>query len=330
MLVARGSSDNAAVYGRYLLGITSRRPVALAAPSLLTLYGVDPGVDGWLAVAVSQSGRTPEIVDVARELTTYADAVDHDPARLAAAEERRAAVIVVGSRGRGALVSLDTKWTAEGLRRLGIYGPELNQTRLTVPGSTPSILATISVCTVSWPCPRCQSRRSTTSGIPASSLRCATRTARPADMRSRSSRGPVSQSSRIRSRPTNGSCAAAASPTGADVALESALLIGTTALVSTVPAVSYWLARKAWMPVAVQVLARLLDTVAGARSAVAVLAGDTGTGKSVLVGWAVEEAPDGGARPGSATPSAVVARASRNGMRRSRRGRPTAASGRRR
>lgn len=40
----------------------------------------------------------------------------------------------------------------------------------------------------------------------------------------------------------------------------------------------------------VQVLTRLLDTVAGARSTVAVLAGDTGTGKSVLVGWAVEEA----------------------------------------
>lgn len=68
-LVARGSSDNAAVYGRYLLGMATGRPVALAAPSLVTLYGVDPRVDGWLAVAVSQSGRTPEIVDVARRMT---------------------------------------------------------------------------------------------------------------------------------------------------------------------------------------------------------------------------------------------------------------------
>lgn len=69
VLVARGSSDNAAVYGRYLLGMATRRPVALAAPSLVTLYGVDPRVDGWLAVVVSQSGRTPEMVNVARHMT---------------------------------------------------------------------------------------------------------------------------------------------------------------------------------------------------------------------------------------------------------------------
>jgi glucosamine--fructose-6-phosphate aminotransferase (isomerizing) len=38
--------------------------VALAAPSLQTLYGVEPRLRGWLAVAISQSGRTPEIVTV--------------------------------------------------------------------------------------------------------------------------------------------------------------------------------------------------------------------------------------------------------------------------
>jgi glucosamine--fructose-6-phosphate aminotransferase (isomerizing) len=68
VLVARGSSDNAAVYGRYALELATGRPVALAAPSLVTRYGVRGDLDGWLAVGVSQSGRTPEIVTVLRAL----------------------------------------------------------------------------------------------------------------------------------------------------------------------------------------------------------------------------------------------------------------------
>jgi len=64
LLVARGSSDHAAVYGRYLLELAFGVPVAMAAPSLLTRYNATPHVAGYLAVALSQSGRTPEIVDV--------------------------------------------------------------------------------------------------------------------------------------------------------------------------------------------------------------------------------------------------------------------------
>jgi glutamine---fructose-6-phosphate transaminase (isomerizing) len=66
LLVARGSSDHAAVFGRYVLEAACGRPVALAAPSLQTLYGVRVDYRGYLAVAVSQSGRTPEIVAVLR------------------------------------------------------------------------------------------------------------------------------------------------------------------------------------------------------------------------------------------------------------------------
>jgi len=64
VLLARGSSDHAAVYGRYVLELASGRPVSLAAPSLHTLYGAKVDYSGYLAVAVSQSGRTPEIVTV--------------------------------------------------------------------------------------------------------------------------------------------------------------------------------------------------------------------------------------------------------------------------
>jgi len=71
VIVARGSSDYAAIFGRYLIEAATGTPVALAAPSLETLYGVRPRLEGWLAVAVSQSGRTPEIAAV---LERYAQA----------------------------------------------------------------------------------------------------------------------------------------------------------------------------------------------------------------------------------------------------------------
>lgn len=61
VLVARGSSDHAAIYGRYVLEHATGCPVALAAPSLHTRYGVVPELGGFLAVGVSQSGRTPEV-----------------------------------------------------------------------------------------------------------------------------------------------------------------------------------------------------------------------------------------------------------------------------
>ena len=61
-IVARGSSDHAAVYGRYLLEAATGKPVSLAAPSLHTLYRVDVDYSGQLVIAVSQSGATPEIV----------------------------------------------------------------------------------------------------------------------------------------------------------------------------------------------------------------------------------------------------------------------------
>ena len=64
VIVARGSSDYAAIFARYLLEAVTGRPVALAAPSLVTLYGTKLRLDGWLALGISQSGRTPEIVTV--------------------------------------------------------------------------------------------------------------------------------------------------------------------------------------------------------------------------------------------------------------------------
>src|SRR3954453_22921251 len=66
--VARGSSDHAAVYGRYLAELVSGHPAALGAPSLQTLYRAEVDYGGWLVVALSQSGATPEIQTVTRRL----------------------------------------------------------------------------------------------------------------------------------------------------------------------------------------------------------------------------------------------------------------------
>jgi glucosamine--fructose-6-phosphate aminotransferase (isomerizing) len=64
VVVARGSSDHAATTGRYLLEMSSNRPVASASPSIHTLYNTDVDFDGYAVVGVSQSGRTPEVTAV--------------------------------------------------------------------------------------------------------------------------------------------------------------------------------------------------------------------------------------------------------------------------
>jgi glucosamine--fructose-6-phosphate aminotransferase (isomerizing) len=64
LIVARGSSDNAATYAKYLLGARNRLPVALAAPSLYTIYGAPPRLRDTLVLGISQSGTSPDIVAV--------------------------------------------------------------------------------------------------------------------------------------------------------------------------------------------------------------------------------------------------------------------------
>jgi glucosamine--fructose-6-phosphate aminotransferase (isomerizing) len=132
VIVARGSSNYAAVYGRYVLELHARRPVTLAAPSLFTHYGARTPMDGWLAVAISQSGRTPEITRVADALRgegakTIAVTNDADsPLALAAdwtlaleAGEERAVPATKTMTAQLAAVALlaealgDTTWPAE-------------------------------------------------------------------------------------------------------------------------------------------------------------------------------------------------------------------------
>lgn len=61
---ARGSSDHAATYGKYLLETTIGRAVASIGPSIASTYGRTPAIDGALFIAVSQSGRSPDLVQL--------------------------------------------------------------------------------------------------------------------------------------------------------------------------------------------------------------------------------------------------------------------------
>jgi glucosamine--fructose-6-phosphate aminotransferase (isomerizing) len=65
--VARGTSDNAARYAQFLFGFRLRLPVALATPSLHTLYGTPPNYGGALVIGISQSGASPDVVSVLEE-----------------------------------------------------------------------------------------------------------------------------------------------------------------------------------------------------------------------------------------------------------------------
>jgi fructoselysine-6-P-deglycase FrlB-like protein len=63
LYIARGSSDNAAVYGSYLTGVHAGRLATLGSPSIATTYQKPIDLSGVLAVAISQSGKTEEIVE---------------------------------------------------------------------------------------------------------------------------------------------------------------------------------------------------------------------------------------------------------------------------
>jgi glutamine---fructose-6-phosphate transaminase (isomerizing) len=62
LLAARGTSDHAALYAKYLVEIGHGLPCGLVSPSTFTVYGVRPDLRDVLVVAVSQSGGSPDLV----------------------------------------------------------------------------------------------------------------------------------------------------------------------------------------------------------------------------------------------------------------------------
>jgi glucosamine--fructose-6-phosphate aminotransferase (isomerizing) len=83
LLAARGTSDHAALYAKYLAEVRLNLPAGLASASTFTLYGARPDMSGVLFVAVSQSGGSPDLVEslqVARDCGALTVAVTNNPA----------------------------------------------------------------------------------------------------------------------------------------------------------------------------------------------------------------------------------------------------------
>src|SRR5215216_3366773 len=66
MLAARGTSDNAALYAKYLFEILLGIPTALASPSTFTLYESKMNLDGVLVMGISQSGESQDVLETIR------------------------------------------------------------------------------------------------------------------------------------------------------------------------------------------------------------------------------------------------------------------------
>jgi glucosamine--fructose-6-phosphate aminotransferase (isomerizing) len=65
-IAARGTSDHAAVYGKYLFELTMEIPVTLAASSVFTIYGKNLKLDHTLVIGISQSGKAADVLEVVR------------------------------------------------------------------------------------------------------------------------------------------------------------------------------------------------------------------------------------------------------------------------
>jgi glucosamine--fructose-6-phosphate aminotransferase (isomerizing) len=126
LIAARGTSDNAARYGQYMFGALNRLPVALAAPSLFTLYQQPPNLKGALVIGISQSGQSPDIVSVLQEAgrqSVPSIAITNDlSSPLAAAAEHVIGLQVGEERSVAATKTYTAQLTALALLGLGLAG----------------------------------------------------------------------------------------------------------------------------------------------------------------------------------------------------------------
>ena len=125
---ARGSSDHAATYAKYLIETRTGVPVASAAPSTASVYGVEPKLGRALCLAISQSGASPDLlasVDAAaRAGATVAALVNAEGSPLAgradwllplhAGPERSVAATKSYIASLAAVLQLVSAWAGEG------------------------------------------------------------------------------------------------------------------------------------------------------------------------------------------------------------------------
>jgi glucosamine--fructose-6-phosphate aminotransferase (isomerizing) len=81
LILARGTSDNAAHYLKYLIETQIGLPVGLTSPSSVTVYGAELKYSNTLVIAISQSGQSPDLVKfatAARQANAYVIALTND------------------------------------------------------------------------------------------------------------------------------------------------------------------------------------------------------------------------------------------------------------
>jgi glutamine---fructose-6-phosphate transaminase (isomerizing) len=141
LIAARGTSDHAALYAKYLAEVRMQLPVGLASPSALTVYGAAPDMRDVLFIAVSQSGRSPDLVDsvaVARHRGALSVAVTNDlDSPLAQAAEHAVAIHAGAERA----VAATKTYTAELLAlHLLLGGPGAARDAIRLPEATGATL----------------------------------------------------------------------------------------------------------------------------------------------------------------------------------------------
>jgi glucosamine--fructose-6-phosphate aminotransferase (isomerizing) len=113
VIAARGTSDHAAIYAQYVLGVRHRLSAGLGTPSIVSLYGAAPDFADALVIGISQSGASPDIVAViaaARAQGAPTIAITNDPGSpLAVAADR---TIALGAGTERAIAATKT-YTAE-------------------------------------------------------------------------------------------------------------------------------------------------------------------------------------------------------------------------
>jgi glutamine---fructose-6-phosphate transaminase (isomerizing) len=100
VIAARGTSDHAAIYGQYVLGVRNRLSVGLATPSVVSLYGAELTVGRSLVIGISQSGASPDIVAViesARRQGAPTLAITNDPSSPLAVEAEHVLDLAAGA-----------------------------------------------------------------------------------------------------------------------------------------------------------------------------------------------------------------------------------------
>lgn len=112
VIAARGTSDHAALYAQYVLGIRHRWSVGLGTPSIVSLYGIAPDLEDTLVIGISQSGASPDIVAVlsaARAQGAPTVAITNEPdSALSGAADR---TIVLGAGPERAIAATKTYTT---------------------------------------------------------------------------------------------------------------------------------------------------------------------------------------------------------------------------